>query len=371
VSKQFFFKPSDLATSLEKRRLPSISNLEPSNTLVPIRHPWLHLDATVSTAIVPATEERISSGDIQRSEYCTTFTCFPKLPIELRLKIWKEASSVPRRICVYIRVLAQPFEEDDSDGEDEDNDGEDDLTFTSFIYLATWPHLPVLRTSRESRIESLKHYKLAFGVEKKKRTRPSITLSSPANTYINGKADRICLSNTYVLKPADTNYFCDFVGLHKQHSLRSLTINVFELYYGPRGYHRSLFDALSDGSISLREILLFSAPYGIIEREVLKRRQAAIKFPRISAGTLERAQLRFGCFWNRGDIHWAEEGCLYGLESAEGGLSESFVKHERGLVESKSHVENAKVSPWTRPKVEWRFAKLKLLPGHTADDEIG
>jgi hypothetical protein len=70
----------------------------------------------------------------------------PKLPIELHLKIWKEALSVPGKICVYIKKTGWLFEEDDSDGEDEDHDEEDALRFTPFVRLAACPCTPVLQT---------------------------------------------------------------------------------------------------------------------------------------------------------------------------------------------------------------------------------
>lgn len=49
------------------------------------------------------------------------FTCFPKLPAQLRLKIWKEASLVPRNIDVAVRKFFLSFEED---GKSKNWDGE-------------------------------------------------------------------------------------------------------------------------------------------------------------------------------------------------------------------------------------------------------
>jgi len=75
-------------------------------------------------------EEGLSQFVAQKSEASErTFTCFQKLPPELRLKIWVIALSVPRVIVLEHSKLFRELLEGGSDKEesdDEDNDADED-----------------------------------------------------------------------------------------------------------------------------------------------------------------------------------------------------------------------------------------------------
>jgi hypothetical protein len=75
---------------------------------------------------------------------CSTFTCFPKLPIELRHKIWKYASFVTRNICVSVMRWAP---------------------FTTSMMIICWSTLTHLSTARDPLI--LLSYMLATNLAPK------------------------------------------------------------------------------------------------------------------------------------------------------------------------------------------------------------
>jgi hypothetical protein len=72
---------------------------------------------------------------------CSIFTCFPKLPIELRHKIWKYASFVTRNICVSVMEMGTIDHIDD-----------DYLLvdFDPFIYSTGSAHPSILHACHES-----------------------------------------------------------------------------------------------------------------------------------------------------------------------------------------------------------------------------
>ena len=99
------------------------------------------------------------------------FTCFPRLPAEIRLKIWKNALPGPRIIRMELKHGVQvPLKE----GEKKKP------KVTRFISSRSRP--VGLHVYRESRIEALKEYELAFP-----------TKTSPAQTYINFAIDTLVL----------------------------------------------------------------------------------------------------------------------------------------------------------------------------------
>jgi hypothetical protein len=99
------------------------------------------------------------------------FTYFPKLPAEIRLKIWKAALPGRRIIRIYLKIEPrQPH-----------IDGQKKKPQVSRFVAAQLP--PVgLRVCRESRIEALKEYQTGFP-----------TKTSPGQTYVNYNLDTFVL----------------------------------------------------------------------------------------------------------------------------------------------------------------------------------
>jgi hypothetical protein len=104
-----------------------------------------------------------------------TFTLFPKLPLELRRKIWKEACSVPRLVDLWASFLFTPqmgF----------------DASFRPMAYDSYSSKSPptVLYASHESRVVAMENYKLCFGCEiNEVSDRARLRVSIPAEIYVN------------------------------------------------------------------------------------------------------------------------------------------------------------------------------------------
>jgi 2EXR family len=86
-----------------------------------------------------------------------TFTLFPKLPIDLRIKIWRNASSVTRNVDLWIETYSL----------DDFNDSLDDI----YYWCSSCAVPAVLHANQESRTEGLKHYTLDFGTKQIVRRR--------------------------------------------------------------------------------------------------------------------------------------------------------------------------------------------------------
>ncbi|KAE9365524.1 hypothetical protein N431DRAFT_496594 [Stipitochalara longipes BDJ] len=104
-----------------------------------------------------------------------TFTCFPKLPIELRNKVWKQACFEQRTIIITI-----------------DTDSNYNRTFTGSL-----PNPSVLSVSFESRTEAKTHYTLCLQGLDDPRTSPQIALG----VHVNFNVDRFSISQWSNLWP--------------------------------------------------------------------------------------------------------------------------------------------------------------------------
>lgn len=87
------------------------------------------------------------------------FACFPLLPPELRVVIWKFASHEIRELDVTLKR---------------------DADYNPTHFASTRPPPAILHTSHEAREEGLKYYKLAFDLD-----------SAPPRIYFNIDADRV------------------------------------------------------------------------------------------------------------------------------------------------------------------------------------
>ncbi|KAF8857016.1 hypothetical protein BDZ45DRAFT_674977 [Acephala macrosclerotiorum] len=118
----------------------------------------------------------------------STFTCFPNLPVEIRLKIWKEACFQPRVIDSY---LTCPGDEEESHyiwclfSRDQ---------FLTFVTITARRAPEILHTSQEARKIGLENYTLEFGRtgETTVAGGTTLTLTTPPKVYINWNSDIIC-----------------------------------------------------------------------------------------------------------------------------------------------------------------------------------
>jgi len=118
-----------------------------------------------------------------------TFTCFPALPIEIRLDIWERACFLPRNVDVRVKLIPPvlpaeehilaPFGPDD---------------FWAFRYASAHPAPAVLHANREARAVGLQHYELEFATRHEVWDGLSgyVRAATPPQIYINPRCDRIC-----------------------------------------------------------------------------------------------------------------------------------------------------------------------------------
>ncbi|KAH7327168.1 hypothetical protein BKA65DRAFT_480887 [Rhexocercosporidium sp. MPI-PUGE-AT-0058] len=99
----------------------------------------------------------------------TKFKLFPKLPLELRRRIWADAASVPRNVDLHCSI---------------DN----------FHFFSTSCIPAILHTNSESRNEGLRHYKATFGrAASSSREEKASGCSLEPRIYVNWAVDTICV----------------------------------------------------------------------------------------------------------------------------------------------------------------------------------
>ena len=113
-----------------------------------------------------------------------TFTYFPKLPPELRHKIWKEACLIERVVDIW----AVPLDVKGSTAFFENADIPLPYSFKSHSKIPI-----ILHTSRESRSVGLENYHLSFGTETDGIINGmQLKSTSEPKIYINWESDIIC-----------------------------------------------------------------------------------------------------------------------------------------------------------------------------------
>ncbi|KAH7395922.1 hypothetical protein BKA64DRAFT_72689 [Cadophora sp. MPI-SDFR-AT-0126] len=118
-----------------------------------------------------------ATKELHTRETFSTFTKFPNLPTELRLKVWEFACCVTRNLVLQIQDMTQGFSE-----------------YTPYYFWTSCPVPAVLGVCQESRVKALQHYSLDFGArETWELDRGQMTFEAPATIYINWAFDRVCM----------------------------------------------------------------------------------------------------------------------------------------------------------------------------------
>lgn len=127
-----------------------------------------------------------SSNWISSTSKDILFTCFPKLPPELRHKIWHNACSVPRLIDLWPKLTgpaetAQDFFEE--------------FEIPPFILKSHCQRIPpILHTSKEAREVGLQNYELSFGTAFNQSMHGArFLITKDPEIYVNWKYDIIYL----------------------------------------------------------------------------------------------------------------------------------------------------------------------------------
>jgi hypothetical protein len=189
------------------------------------------------------------------SEKSKTFTCFPKVPVELRLKIWGYASSVNRNVDIWVRSLdtklIKPYER-------------------PLYFYTSLPPPAVLHVNSESRSESLKYYDLDFGTNITIKHTHSVpfTISIPSRIYFNWNTDRLCLVNPSELENKSiarvvSSQLANYHTVCQKKGLRYFAINIahstLPLFMPQRAIKNSAFLKLIPLESNLVEVVLFES----------------------------------------------------------------------------------------------------------------
>jgi hypothetical protein len=190
------------------------------------------------------------------SEEPRTFTCFPKLAVELRVKIWGHASSVTRNVDIWAKSLDIQL-----------GDSHERLLY---FYSSLSPP-PVLHVNSEFRSKSLKYYGLCVGTNLTVRNmhNVSFTISSRSRVYFNWNTDRLCLVNLSELEKKSihrdvSSELADFHRECQKNGLRYFAINVaFSSLSSGFPYFTRLEDSkflkLITRKSNLEEVVLFES----------------------------------------------------------------------------------------------------------------
>jgi len=119
------------------------------------------------------------------------FTCFPKLPKELQLEVWKDAAFHGRNIGLWVKDVWSK---------------EHGLFYRYNYFYSTCRQPSILHVCKESRAEALQFYKLEFGINGefvargqqlwdgiRNPGRRVVSVKIPPRIYINYAVDRLCI----------------------------------------------------------------------------------------------------------------------------------------------------------------------------------
>ncbi|KAF8862139.1 hypothetical protein BDZ45DRAFT_671436 [Acephala macrosclerotiorum] len=116
-----------------------------------------------------------------------SFTCFPKLPPELRHKIWEEVCCVKRLIDIHPVLSCSASMSLDL------NEEFDEVPIRFRTLCRNAP--PLLHVSKEARLIGLKNYQLGLGTFFDQETTDSlarIQITTPPQFYVNWNYDILC-----------------------------------------------------------------------------------------------------------------------------------------------------------------------------------
>ncbi|PVH82504.1 hypothetical protein DL98DRAFT_619824 [Cadophora sp. DSE1049] len=158
----------------------------------------------------PSTTSAASLAGSATPRALVSFTCFLKLPPELRTMIWEAAANQPRNVDIWAR-------DDEPCEEWRLKENLDTMEYTPFKFWTTQPVPGILHASSESRQIGLKFYQLSFGIKRWPEEMPG---SKAPRIYRNFAADRICPMEE--LRPAPhLELFCS-----SEHPLASCAFNL-------------------------------------------------------------------------------------------------------------------------------------------------
>jgi hypothetical protein len=211
-----------------------------------------------------ASEVKLAVSTESKVEDTHVFTCFPKLPLEIRRMIWKEACSVERVLDIWAVTL--------------------DVAGTTaffkkaygtvpFSYMSHCKHPAVLHTSRESRSVGLENYCLSFGTESKSYVKCiEIKAASPVRIYVNWEFDVVLPMRVPLVEESDLLGYLLLDVVHDDSTSNFPRMQRIAID-SPR---KDWIDFHQTGCVGIREIFLYKDD--LIHLDSLLDRSAAVSF---------------------------------------------------------------------------------------------
>ncbi|KAK0113468.1 hypothetical protein ONS96_014332 [Cadophora gregata f. sp. sojae] len=220
---------------------------------------------------------QMTSTSFDATTTTVKFALFPKLPAELRVRIWKLASNETRNVDIWVRNIHVGIWNSPYAGTP---------TWSPYALYSSTKAPSILHVCHESRVEGLKYYVLDFGSTfkfknyKTDKRFPNMRVTMPPQIYINWDVDRICImrpedfhASSRTHKSPDNKRIAKFLDRCEKMELKYLAVNAahrrmpnLELCYSDDGMvdseedddSRPPFAALIPWGGFLRELTLFS-----------------------------------------------------------------------------------------------------------------
>ncbi|TGO20165.1 hypothetical protein BTUL_0001g01770 [Botrytis tulipae] len=155
---------------------------------------------STNSCLMSASQKKSSDSlNVGNGKKLDTFTCFPRLTPELRLRIWRTMAFMPRVVALQEEFVL------DSTGEKK-------------VYLQTINAVAsVLKINHESRTEALKYYKHSFGSQKyfhdiRGTYNKTNTIISELLIHANLRADTIYYDRWYITRSSGTGGLYSFIS---------------------------------------------------------------------------------------------------------------------------------------------------------------
>lgn len=300
-----------------------------------------------------AKDRQLIRETIKPEEQLTEFIYFPKLPIEIRCKIWKHTCfQEPQNIGLLVTDFNTQIHRWGMHKKWHDH------MQSNFTYEAIYPrpHPAILHTSRESRTKALRYFKLDFGVQEKLNHTKGI-FNSPPTIYVNWQNDTLVLVDPRAFGDLASGPFKDFVRRCRRNKAKFVAFNATGLERTNSKYNKALTNILQC-SIGLQEIILFVTDVETLKSEHLRRRGTKLD--------LEALPLPFRDAFckNGGDILWRMDGKTKHLRNAKRLLRESFQRHKdqlRRKIDENDIEGEIRAFAWKQPVVTHGKIHLNLL----------
>jgi len=172
------------------------------------------------------------------------FTCFPRLPLEIRNMIWEEAANLPRNLDIWtIPTGNASYSEEDEYGSLVRKE------FSFYQYKTRQPHPGVLLATKESRAATHKHFQWSLQMDAREAP-VDFTITTYPNVLRNFKADRICPMGRYTEDSA-LNLWCDEAPPSCAVNIYQSEIHTEKLLFWANNLHEEILLYYCEGVVNI------------------------------------------------------------------------------------------------------------------------